>query len=368
VGAPSKNVLVAGALAGAALFLAGILAGTAISKSGRPSREGGGVLAGASSGRSAPSAPRAPASAGRSTAGVTGAATGGGAGRDGLMGGRSRAGAAHGGHDHGDALEGGEGEAGVPSGPTLSLDEAIAKLAAEPSGAFAGRYAQELLRDKRAMEAALARFRGEADAAKLEALAFLLAQARTPDVEALAAELSLRGDRAHRLAALGLLDQFETPASLGPVAETLRSERDPALVAAAVYALPEPRGASAQEAASVVEGLRRALASTDAEARRRAAIALASWLPPSEAEPLLGATLERDPEAIVRAVAAFGLEVIRPRLEVTVLLLAQVTARRTEERPVRENAWRALGSVGPLPAELAAVYRAFEEEMEARED
>jgi hypothetical protein len=253
--------------------------------------------------------------------------------------------------------------------PPLALDAALAAIAAEDDSggdrgtAFADTIAR-LREDPAALAQAIARFRSETDPARLSALALVLGLVRDPAVEAIAMDLARAGDREHRLAALEILDAFETLAAIPVASEILAREDDPALLRAALHALPEPAGVAADVAAVVDRELvRLARDAADPETRRRAVERLGAWAFSPEDEVAIVDALGRDPDPGVRAAAAFALGGRRGGPAV-VRALAEALARRDEDRDVRENAWQALRRAGPLPPEARAAYEAYAAERE----
>ncbi|MCO5168392.1 MAG: HEAT repeat domain-containing protein [Planctomycetes bacterium] len=296
----------------------------------------------------------------------------------------------HAGHAHAHARPKGERPAGPPVGPgeapapvdpaevDAGLDRVLASAravrampddhhAAEAALLAAGELEQLLLRDPGALARALDAFRGLGEAGDLEALAAILGRLRDPAVEQVALEVARRDvSPARRLAALDVLDAMETPEARQVALDVLGSEQDVELRRAALRAIPEPAGASVEEAGGVVTTLSTILArDRDHELRRRAAVDLGSWAR-SEAElrPLLDA-LTRDPSPEVRGGAAFGLEMSRRRSPEVVEALAGVLGRRDEDPSVRENAWRALSALSPLPPAAQAAWRAYKAERDA---
>lgn len=258
--------------------------------------------------------------------------------------------------------------------PPADLAGEIAKIASEEDGA--GVAASDLVRRLRAdpalVAAAIARFREETDPARLAALAAVLGRVRDPAVEALALELARPGggDRAHRLAALDILDAFETPAAIPLVAGLLAEERDPLILSGAIHALPEPAGVALEAAIEIDRDLARlAERAPDVETRRRAVEKLGSWgVGGGEHDALLLRALRDDPDPEVRAAAAFAIEQRRaaPAVPAALEALAAAVARRDEDPQVRENAWQALRRAGPLPRNVRAVYEAYAAEREGR--
>lgn len=297
--------------------------------------------------------------------------------------------ATHAGHDHATPRPTGRGASGPPAasdapGPVdpavvdAGLDRVLASAravraapddhhVAEAALLAAGELEQLLLGDPSALARALEAFRGLGEVGDLEALAAILGRLRHPAVEQVALEVARRDvSPARRLAALDVLDAMDTPEARQVALDVLAGEQDVELRRAALRAIPEPAGASVEEAAGVVSTLSTIVArDRDHELRRRAAVDLGSWAR-SEAElrPLLEA-LTRDPSPEVRGGAAFGLEMARRRSPEVVEALAGVLGRRDEDASVRENAWRALSALSPLPPAAQAAWRAYKAERDA---
>jgi HEAT repeat protein len=254
------------------------------------------------------------------------------------------------------------------SRPPIEIERALARIATEDEEP--GAIDESVLRlrgDPAALAAAIERFRSETDPQKLMALATLLGQIKEPSVEALALELARSGDLPHRLAALELLDRFETPAAIPVASEILAREGDPALLQAAIYALPDPSGVAMETARAVDRELARlSREAPDAETRRRAVERLWRWAATPEDEAAIVASLRDDPDASVRCGAAFALGMRRTTNAAAIRALADTLARREEDPSVRWMCWQALGRAGPLPPEALAAYQAFEIESEAR--
>lgn len=215
--------------------------------------------------------------------------------------------------------------------------------------------ATALAADPRAVERVAARFSQVRDPLEAEVLAAVLGQFRDPAVEQAALAVATGSpDAALRVAGFDLLDALDLPAAREAALTALDREADPAVRRAALHALPPSDGASLSEAAEVVGRLARVLRTdADVEARRRAARGLGDWGQSAEAREALVAALRRDASPAVRAGAAFGLE--RARSGDPQVRAALVAALGDDDDLVRENAWRALGALAPLPpAEHAA--------------
>lgn len=220
--------------------------------------------------------------------------------------------------------------------------------------------------DPQALAQALARLRSAQDPAELELLASVLGRVRDLEVEETALELTRSAQPAAQAAGYDMLDALDLPAAREASLEGLRRARDTDVRRAALRALPLPTGASLEEAGPVVASLRGVLsADPDSELRRRAAVELGRWhRGPEDLGPVLSA-LERDPDPNVRAGAAFGLELAARRDPALVEALVRVMRRPDEDPLVRENAWKALGALGPLTPEVQAEWRRFQDDQAA---
>ncbi|MBI4575957.1 MAG: HEAT repeat domain-containing protein [Planctomycetes bacterium] len=209
-----------------------------------------------------------------------------------------------------------------------------------------------------------------ADPAEIESLAATLGRLRDPEVEAWALELAA-GAASWRLraAAFDILDALDTPAARDVALSALRRESEVEVRRSALYALGEPEGVSREEARPVTAELAAVLArDADGEARRRAAVLLGTWGEGAGDLAPVVAALERDPDPGVRAGCAFALELARDRTGAVVAALARTVAAPGEDPLVRENAWRALGALGPLPSEAQGAWLAFREEYESAQE
>lgn len=238
---------------------------------------------------------------------------------------------------------------------------------AEAALLAAGELEAALAADPQALAQAIAAFRGLTDAGDLDALAAVLGRVRDPAVEELALEI-MRGDvsPARRTAALDILDAMDTPAAREVALQALSSEQDVDLRRAALRAVPEPAGASLEQAGTVVATLTRIIAQDrDIELRRRAAVNLGTWhRNDAELQPLLD-VLARDPSPEVRSGAAFGLEAARRRSPEVIAALVRSMGRADEDPVVRDNCWRALSALSPLPPDAQTAWLAYQAENEA---
>lgn len=287
----------------------------------------------------------------------------------------------HQGHDH--PAQPGPGPSGVV--PTLpkpgapvdfnKVFEAAKKAFEAPDDhhigeaalAAAGELELRLLTDPVALDAALERFPDLTDQAELEILAAVLGRVRDPEVEDLA--LRLAQDRANplrRAAALDILDSLDTPKAREVALGVLQQAVDVNVRRAALRAVPEPQGASQAEAQGVVESLTQILANdTDPELRRRSAVMLGTWSrSQADLQPVVD-HLIGDPSVDVRAGAAFGLELSRSRDPNVIEALTRALRNTGEDPLVRDNAWKALGAISPLPPAAHQAYQAYAEEREA---
>ncbi|GIW70859.1 MAG: hypothetical protein KatS3mg102_0401 [Planctomycetota bacterium] len=243
--------------------------------------------------------------------------------------------------------------------------EALLRVVREAGAEASGLVTEALLRNPSLLEQALERLRAGGAAEELDALAAVLGQLHTPEIEAAALALAQQGSAAQRAAALTILDHLGTPAALPVVGEILRQAGDDAaLQARALYALPdEPSDVPQEQAAPVLAEIQRLAAQArDPEVRRRALLALGEWGGP-EVEPALREALS-SADSQVRAAAAFALGRQRAREPATLRALARVLADPGEELAARENAFHALRGAGPLPAD---VYRALQDYLLERE-
>jgi hypothetical protein len=230
-----------------------------------------------------------------------------------------------------------------------------------------GELEQLLASDPGALARALERLRALTDPSDLETLAAVLGRIADPAVEETALDIARRDvSPTRRMAALDVLDALDTPDARGVALDVLAREQHVDLRRTALRALPDPAGASVEDAGAVVTTLARIVAQDqDVELRRRAAVDLGAWhRSPAELLPLLEA-LARDPSPEVRSGAAFGLEAARSRAPEVVAALVAALGRPDEDPLVRENAWRALSALGPLPPEARSAWQAYKAEREA---
>ncbi len=253
---------------------------------------------------------------------------------------------------------------------TLAAERRVAEgdhdeAAHEADAAYAA-LAAALATDPRAVERVAARFRDVRDPLEAEVLAAVLGQFRDPAVEQAALEVATNSpDAGLRVAGFDLLDALDLPAARDAALTAIDRESDPAVRRAALHALPPPDGASLAEAAEVVGRLVRVLRTDrDVEARRRAARGLGDWCQSDEAREALVAALRGDAAPEVRAGAAFGLE--RARAGDPQVRAALVGALGDDDDLVRENAWRALGVLAPLPPAEHAAWLAYRDVIEGQ--
>lgn len=257
----------------------------------------------------------------------------------------------------------------APEAPDAPPNEAC-RGEQEEEDAAAEALLAELLSDPEALRAALDRLRSTDDPRAAADLAAILGQVRDPAVEALARELAVAGRTpALRAAAFDILDRFDTPDVLPLVLATLSREGDAAVRRAALMAVPEPAGTSLAEAERLVIPLGEVLAHDhDPEMRRQAAIVLGGWH--RSVDDLAGVlrSLASDPDPGVRAGCAFAVEVSGNRDPSVIRALVAALGAPGEDDLVRENAWHALGRMGPLPAAAEEAYRAYAAERVTRDE
>jgi HEAT repeat protein len=249
--------------------------------------------------------------------------------------------------------------------PPGSFEALFANFASQMSeNAVPGEALQDALeRDPGLMAEAVARFRTERDPEQLAILATLLGRVHTPEVESLAIDLAQGADPIMKAAALDILDAFQTPLAIPAVLPILQSDRDPAMLGRAIYALPEPRGISASEAAPIEQELIRLTGNEDVDVRVRALITYGHW-GGTEADGVLINALQNDPTPDGRAAAAFAMERRASRDPAAIQALGRTLANHDEAALVRENAYQALGRLGPLPPEVKGAYDAYRIERE----
>lgn len=238
---------------------------------------------------------------------------------------------------------------------------------AEAATAAAGELEMRLLTDPAALEAAMKRFPQLTDQAELEVLAAVLGRVRDPEVEQLAIRYAKdRSNLIRRAAALDILDALDTPDARPVALDVLDEARDVNVRRAALRAIPEPQGASQDEAARVVATLTQILANDlDTELRRRSAVMLGTWARnQADLQPVIN-HLIGDNSIDVRAGAAFGLELSRSRDSAVLDALTRAVLNAQEDPLVRENAWKALGAISPLPPAAHQAYQAYYDEREA---
>ncbi len=258
--------------------------------------------------------------------------------------------------------------------PPIDLEPALAaarKAADAPEDETAAsaaldalqRLEETILDDPAALARTIERFGRTTDPRELGFLAAGLGHVPDPEVEEAAVRIA-RGDAdpGRRAAAFDVLDALDTPEATQVALEALSSEADPAVRLAALRAIPEPTGASLDEAALVVGRLADVLSRPgEAEARRRAALLLARWYRREADLAHVLEALERDPDPGVRAGCAYALEVAQSRTEPVFAALVRSLTEEREDPLVRENAWRALGALGPLGPEAHAAYEVYRE-------
>lgn len=215
---------------------------------------------------------------------------------------------------------------------------------------------------------AVTQFAQETDSARLGAWSRLLGNVKHPGVREVVSGMALDASRSKgsRIAALRVLEQQRSLDTIPAVTQLLADEPDTDVLKAAMYALPNPRGASEDEAAGVVEAILQRASDPRDEVRRVAVAKLADWPQHPAVRPALVQTLQADLDAGVRAAAAFSLIWVGPKDNALLSTLATRVQDPAEDWFVRENAWRALGAEGVLPGELASVYQDFGQERRSR--
>lgn len=237
----------------------------------------------------------------------------------------------------------------------------------EAANAAAGELEMQLLSDPNALSTALRRFPSLRDPLELEILAAALGRVRDPEVEELA--LRMAQDNRHgprQAAALDMLDALDTPKAREVALDVLGRERDPSVRRAALHAVPDPEGASVDDAERVIASLTQLLESDpDPEARRRAALKLCRWYRDlGELRPVLD-RLARDPDINVRGGCAHGLGVARDRSPEVINALVQAMTNTGEDLLVRENSYHSLSALSPLPQAAHQAHTQFRRELDA---
>lgn len=196
-------------------------------------------------------------------------------------------------------------------------------------------------------------------------LAAVLGRIHDPIVEKTALDLAERGQGANKAAAFDILDAFDTPAALSPALRALQGTESVAVRRAALRAIPKPSGLDEDTAEEVIKQLTSTLRTDeDPEARRRAALLLGDWQRSfADFWPVVEA-LSQDLDINVRAGCAFACEISGLKDRRIVNALAIMVAKPGEDPLVRENAWRALGRLSPLPKSAEQIYLNFKQELE----
>lgn len=197
-------------------------------------------------------------------------------------------------------------------------------------------------------------------------LASVLGQIHDPIIEKTALELAERGGDASKAAAFDILDAFDTAAALSPALRALTPDQSVQVRRAALRAIPKPEGLDHDTANEVVKQLTRTLKTDeDPEARRRAALLLGDWQRSlAEFWPVIEA-LGQDQDINVRAGCAFACEISGLKDARVINALVELLDRGQEDPLVRENAWRALGRLSPLPKSAELAYEKYKKEIEA---
>lgn len=225
---------------------------------------------------------------------------------------------------------------------------------------------QKLLTNNDQLAAAVKRFGQLTDGDEAEMLAAVLGQIRDPEIEQMAVEVAnSSADPRVRAAAFDILDAHDSPLARKTALETLVNETDVNVRRAALRAIPEPLGASKEDAEAVVQRMNAVLRQDqDQESRRRAVIQLGTWhRSTTELQPVMSALLE-DPNPAVRAGAAFSLEMSGRRDPSVLTALGQALQKKNEDPLVRENAYKALKMLGPLPGTVRQAFSDYEREIE----
>ncbi len=231
----------------------------------------------------------------------------------------------------------------------------------------AAALAARLMADPAALAEALEAFGRLEDRFELLDLAAVLARVADPEVEAAALAMAAADPSpARRAAAFDILDALDSPETRAIAVETLGREADVDVRRAALRAMPEPDGTDWSEAGEVSTALAGVLRSDqDEESARRAAVLIGRWRrDAADLDPVIGA-LASDPRPGVRAGAAFALEVAGDRSRRVVDRLVASLASDDEDPLVRENAWRALGALSPLPDEARRAWRDYADGRES---
>jgi len=305
----------------------------------------------------------------------------GGVGHDPSQPGGPHVGPGHAGHDHGPPPSDATEIPAISDGASrdqLKLGQAVAAAkeamraptdhhVQEAANASAGELEMQLLDDPNALSTALRRFPSLRDPLELEILAAALGRVRDPEVEELA--LRMAQDNRHpprQAAALDMLDALDTPKAREVALDVLGRERDPGVRRAALHAVPDPEGASVDDAERVIASLTQLLESDpDPEVRRRAALKLCSWHRTlAELRPVLD-RLARDPDINVRGGCAHGLGVARNRAPEVVNALVQAMTNTGEDLLVRENSYHSLSRLSPLPQAAHQAHTEFKRELDA---
>jgi hypothetical protein len=253
------------------------------------------------------------------------------------------------------------GEA-IEDAPRPSLRTLLAAVRA--GGAeTGGMVADAIAHDPALLQEALELLGSSGDPETLAALAAMLAQAHTPEVEGRALALVTSDDPARRAAALDMLDHFDTPRAIPVVQDILATSGDAETVARALYALPPAEGLAASDTAAITQQLSRlATSAGEPEVRRRALIALGDY-GGADSEPVFVEAMAAG-DATTRAAAAFALERARARSPEAIAALARALSNPNEDFTVRENAFQALRNAGPLPAQAHRAFQAYLVERE----
>jgi hypothetical protein len=262
------------------------------------------------------------------------------------------------------------------AGPKLKLDKALQvardldskpdeeESIAAAQSATSGLYF-ELSTDRQALASALSRLPHLGTRGELGMMAAVLGRIADPEVEQLALTMSQASSPLLREAAFDILDGLDLPSGRSVAVRALRIEGEVDVRRAAVRAMPEPRGASEEDADEVVKQLSQVLGTDqDPETRRLAAISLASWHRNLGEFMVVLQHMISDESAGVRAGCAFACEISGRRDPEVVKALVQSLERTGEDDVVRDNGYRALKAMGPLPARASEAFKLYEQQMD----
>jgi len=218
-----------------------------------------------------------------------------------------------------------------------------------------------LSNDPHALQQAIERMARLQDKEKTEWLAAILGRIRDPQVESLGVRLIRAHAPVQRAAGWEILDAIDSRWTLELVLQQ-GSEPSQEVRRAAVSALPESAGFGHDTANRVIPFLSRTLRSdADPETRRRAVLRLATWYRSAADLEEIIVALRENRDHRVRAGAAFALELASARIPRAIDALSKALRTHLEAPSVREAAWHALGSLGPLPEPARSRYASYGE-------